>query len=102
MRHEASQEGKKYAKFTPKQQAAIGEYASLHGNQAAICHFSKKLGVEMKVTSVQTWKVSGHRGCDNVLVHMKIKIRKFLLKALWPFIQKFAPPKISCYTLHYT
>ena len=43
-----------YAKFTPEQQAVIGEYDSLHGNQVAIRHFSKKLGVEMKVTSVQT------------------------------------------------
>ncbi len=34
----------KYAKLTPEQQAAIGEYASLHGNQAAICHVSKQLG----------------------------------------------------------
>ena len=25
-----------YAKFSPEQQAAIGKYASLHGNQAAI------------------------------------------------------------------
>ena len=41
----------KYAKFTPDQQAAISEYASLDGNQAAICHFSKKVEVEMKVTS---------------------------------------------------
>ncbi len=32
------------AKFTPEQQAAIGEYASLHGNQAAIRHVSKQLG----------------------------------------------------------
>ena len=42
-----------YAKFTPEQQV-VGEYASLHGNQVAICHFSKNLGVEMKVTLVQT------------------------------------------------
>ena len=28
----------------------------LNGNQAAIRHFSKQLGVELKVTSVQTWK----------------------------------------------
>ena len=47
----------------------------------------------MKVTSVQTWKVSGHRGCGNVLVHTKIKIQKFLLKALWPFIQNLHLPK---------
>ncbi len=32
------------AKFTPEQQAAIDEYASLHGNQAAIRHVSKQLG----------------------------------------------------------
>ena len=31
-----------YAKFSPEQQAAIGRYASLHGNQAAIRHFSKQ------------------------------------------------------------
>ena len=49
----------KYAKFTPKKQAAIGEYASLDSNQAAIRHFSKKLGVEMRVTLVPTWKVPG-------------------------------------------
>ena len=40
----------KHAKFTPEQQAAIDEYASLDGNQAAIHHFSKKLGVEMNVS----------------------------------------------------
>ena len=43
----------KYVKFTPEQQAAIGEYASLDGSQAAIHHFLKKLGVKRKVTSVQ-------------------------------------------------
>ena len=40
----------KYAKFTPEQKASIGDYASLHGNQAAIHHFLKQLGVEMKPT----------------------------------------------------
>ena len=49
----------KYAKFTPEQQVAIGKYASLDSNQAAIRHFSKKLGVEMRVTLVPTWKVPG-------------------------------------------
>ncbi len=34
----------KYAKFTHERQEAIGEYASLHGNQAAIRHVSKQLG----------------------------------------------------------
>ena len=45
-----------YSKFSPEQQAAIGTYAFLNGNQAAVRHFSKQLGVELKVTSVQTWK----------------------------------------------
>lgn len=45
-----------YSKFSPEQQAAIGKYASINGNQAAIRHFSKQLGVDLKVTSVQTWK----------------------------------------------
>ena len=48
----------RYAKFTPEQQAAIGEYVSLHGNQAAIRHFTKQLGVELKGSSVQTWNVA--------------------------------------------
>ncbi len=34
----------KYAIFTPEQQAVIGEYASLHGNQVAIRRVSKQLG----------------------------------------------------------
>ena len=46
-----------YANFSPEQQAAIKKYASLHGNQAAIQHFSKQLEVELKVTSVHTWKI---------------------------------------------
>ena len=32
-----------YAKFTPERQAAIAKYASIHGNQAAVRHFSKDL-----------------------------------------------------------
>ena len=43
-------------KFSPEQQAVIGKYASLNGNQAAILYFSKQLEVELKVTTVQTWK----------------------------------------------
>ena len=30
-----------YAKYIPVQQAMIGEYASMHGNLAAVSHFSK-------------------------------------------------------------
>ena len=46
-----------YAKYTPVQQAMIGEYASIHGNLAAVRYFTKKLGVEVKEGSVRTWKV---------------------------------------------
>ena len=37
--------------------AMVGEYASMHGNLAAVRHFTKKLGVEVKESSVRTWKV---------------------------------------------
>ena len=43
------EESRLYAKFTLQEQAAIGEYASLHGKQVAICHFSKQLGVDGRV-----------------------------------------------------
>lgn len=46
-----------YAKHTPEQQAAIGKYASMHGNKAAVRHFSKKLGVDVRESSVRTWKL---------------------------------------------
>ena len=43
-----------YTKLTPDQLAAIEKYAAMHGNQAAIRHFSKDREVELK--TVQTWK----------------------------------------------
>ena len=46
-----------HAKYTPTQQAMIGEYASIHGNLAAVRPSTKKLGVEVKESSVRTWKV---------------------------------------------
>ena len=39
------------------------------------------------------------RGRGNAQAHTKIKIRKFLLRGLWPFIRNFAPTKISRYTV---
>ena len=45
-----------YVKFTPEDQAAIAKYALWHGNKAAIRHFSKELGKEIKDSSVCTWK----------------------------------------------
>ena len=40
-----------YAMFTRENQAAIAKYAFLHGNKAAIHHFSKELGKEIKEIS---------------------------------------------------
>ena len=45
-----------YSKFSPEQRAEVRKYASINGNQAAIRHFFKQLGVDLKVNSVQTWK----------------------------------------------
>ena len=137
----------KYAKFTPEQNASIGEYASLHGSYSS---FFEAVG-SRKPTSVQPWKgkylaeishkrKAGEtsdlsvkslppsrsvgdlcrRGTPSPLTppkttlltrvlarrrriirareHTKIRIRKFILKALQPFIRKFAPSKISRYT----
>ena len=46
-----------YAKLSSEQQATIAEYASLHGNDAAVRRFSKELGMAIKESSVRTWKV---------------------------------------------
>ena len=40
------------------------------------------------------------RGRGIAQAHTKIKIRKFLLRGLWPFIRNFAPTKISLYTVY--
>ena len=45
-----------YSKFSPEQQAEIAQYATLHGNKAAVRHFSKSLGTPIKESSVSTWK----------------------------------------------
>ena len=51
----ASKAREAYTKHTPEQQAMIGEYASLHRNWAAVWHLTKKLGVEVKESSVRTF-----------------------------------------------
>ena len=45
-----------YVKYTPVQQAMIGVYASMHGNLAAVCHFTKKKGV---------WAIALLAECEN-------------------------------------
>ena len=45
-----------YSKFSPEQQAEIAHYATLHGNKAAVHHYSRTLGTSIKESSVSTWK----------------------------------------------
>ena len=45
-----------YSKFSPEKQAEVSRYAVLHGNKAAVRHFSKTLGTELKESTVSTWK----------------------------------------------
>ena len=58
-----------YVKFTPEDQVVIAKYALWHGNKAAICHFSKKLGKGIKDSSVCTWK----KKCSAELKHTTSK-----------------------------
>ena len=45
-----------YKKFTAEQQATVSQYAVMHGNAAAIRHFSEDLG-EIKEGTLRGWKV---------------------------------------------
>ena len=46
----------RYAKFIPEQQAMIAQYASMNGIVSAVEHFSKELDVNLKESTVRTWK----------------------------------------------
>ena len=52
-----------------------------------------------KATRQHVTRTRNARGRGNMQAHTKIKIRKFLLRGLWPFIRNFAPTKISLYTV---
>ena len=43
-----------YAKFTPKQKAAVGNYAVLHGTSAALHHFKTEFP-ELKCSTANDW-----------------------------------------------
>ena len=45
-----------YVKIPLEQQAKIAEYASLHGKQAAVCSFSKEMALDVKESSMRTWR----------------------------------------------
>ena len=83
-----------YAKFTLDQQAEIGKYALMHGNQAAIRHF---------LITEWPWPTRVLILCGARVVwyhdHTKIKNAKIYSNGFRPFIRKFAPTKISRYTV---
>ena len=70
-----------YTKYTPAQQAMIGEYASVHGNLAA-------------VRRTRVWGV-----VNSPARNAKIKTRKCFLEGKMGFSRKFGPAKISRYTV---
>ena len=71
-------------KLTPEKQT-IAQYAVLHGNKAAILHFSQELGFGIKESSVNTWKskyqaepkcVSATESIDDVSVKGQLDKRR--------------------------
>ena len=92
--------------------------SSYAANEAAIRDFSNNRGPYISIVDVlpshhlciastenrkrlldDTLRTHSARGRGNAQEHTKIKIRKFLLRGLWPFIRNFAPTKISLYTV---
>ena len=45
-----------YMKFTPEQKAQVARYALESGNKRAIVKYSKQWGVDLKESTVRTWK----------------------------------------------
>ena len=45
-----------YKNYTAEQQATVSQYAVMHGNAAAIRHFSEDLG-EIKEGTLRGWKI---------------------------------------------
>ena len=49
-------------KFTPEQKAQVARYALESGNKRAIVKYSKQWGVELKESTVGTWKTKYTEG----------------------------------------
>ena len=45
-----------YMKFSPEQKAQVARYAMESGNKRAIIRYSKQWGVDLKESTVRTWK----------------------------------------------
>ena len=85
----------------------ISKYASLHGNQAAIRHFSKQLGVIFRLhvewacpIRPTIWPLNLWHAHACLQMTWNLKLWKFFLKVFWSIIRKFAPMKISRYTVY--
>ena len=46
----------KYSKYKPEQQAQVAKYAVEFGIQAAVRRFSKDFGVDLKKSTIRSWK----------------------------------------------
>ena len=51
-----------YMKFTPEQKAHFARYALESGNKRAIMKYSKQWGVDLKESTVRTWKTKYTEG----------------------------------------
>ena len=51
-----------YMKFTPEQKAQVARYALESGNKRAIVKYSKQWGVDLKKSTVRTWKTKYTEG----------------------------------------
>ena len=49
-------------KFTPEQKAQVARYALESGNKRAIVKYSKQWGVDLKESTVRTWKTKYTEG----------------------------------------
>jgi len=81
------------------QQGNMGDHSWAAGSNWQVCLTARQPGGFLPLSNLVKIYTQEARGRGNWQAHTKIRIQKFLLKALWPFIQKFAPTKISYYTV---
>ena len=51
-----------YMKFTPEHKAQVAKYALESGNKQAIVRYSKQWGIDLKESTVRTWKTKYTEG----------------------------------------
>ena len=72
---------------------------SLPSSVGDLCRHGTPSPLTPPKTTLLTRVLARRRRIIRAREHTKIRIRKFILKALQPFIRKFAPSKISRYTV---